>query len=88
MGRDLMTGRTGFLGSRALLRFLAAGDAGRIDESARHAAAAVRAAAADARDVQAAPRAPFIGAGREPGEERVDAVAGSEFVDDRLRWRE
>jgi hypothetical protein len=46
------------------------------------------AAAVEAGDVQPSPRASFIAAGRHQDAESVDAVAGSEFVDDRIRLQE
>jgi hypothetical protein len=42
----------------------------------------------DPRDVQPSPRTSFVTAIREQDAYSVDAVAGSEFVDDRLRLQE
>lgn len=42
----------------------------------------------DAGDVQPGARASFMAADRDHDAERLDAVAGSEFVDDRIRLRE
>jgi hypothetical protein len=39
-------------------------------------------------DAHPLPRSAFAPAGREHDTERLDAVAGSEFVDDRLRLQE
>jgi len=42
----------------------------------------------DAEDVQPAAREPFIGSDRDDDAGRLDAVAGCEFVDDRIRLPE
>ena len=42
----------------------------------------------DPRDVQPSPRASFVTAIRKQDADSVDAVAGSEFVDDRIRRQE
>jgi len=42
----------------------------------------------DTGDVQPSPRPPFIEADRDHDVEDLDDVAGSEFVDDRIRRRE
>jgi hypothetical protein len=44
--------------------------------------------ALDARDLQARARVSFIEANRDHFVERLDAVAGGEFLDDRIRLRE
>lgn len=43
---------------------------------------------ADTEDVQPGPRAPIDATGRDRDAERVDAIAGSEFLDDRIRLRD
>jgi hypothetical protein len=74
MSRGLVTRATQSSTSRAIVRFLATGPGGRgVKESQRHAAGEPATAEAAGRDREA---------------ESADAVAGSEFVDDRIRLRE
>jgi nucleoside-diphosphate-sugar epimerase len=87
MSRVTVTIGAGFVGSGAILRLLAFGsEVGSMEESPRR--AAEEPATVDAGDVQPSPRASFIAADREQDAESVDAVAGSEFVDDRIRLQE
>jgi hypothetical protein len=77
---------SGFLGNRAILRLLAANaEARRSGESTR--SAAEQPTTVDAGDVPPSPHASFA-AHCEQGADSVDAVAGSEFVDDRIRLQE
>ena len=85
MSSVLETGGRGLVGNRVMLWLLAAGSAGRSMQSPRPAADVP--ATVDARDVQASPRASFS-ADRDLEAARLDAVAGSEFVDDRIRLQE
>ena len=87
MTRVLVTGGPGFFGSRAILRLFAAGSELRsMEESPRR--TATEPATVDAGDVQPRSRASFIAEDRDRDADRVDAVAGSEFFDDRIRLRE
>ncbi len=85
-GSGILTpGRQQWFGNRVILRLLSAGrELGMLAGRATHAAAAVRAMPAS-EDVQPRARASFIAAVREPGTESLDAVAGSEFIDDLIR---
>jgi hypothetical protein len=75
-----------FFISSAILRLLAASEVrSREDNPGR---VAEEPATVDAADVQPSRRASFIAADRDQGAESVDAVAGSEFVDDRIRLQE
>jgi len=77
----------GFFGSRAILRLFAAGtQVHSLGESPRH--ALEEPATVDAGDVQLSAGVSFIVADSDQVTERLDSVAGSEFVDDRLRLRE
>jgi hypothetical protein len=76
-----------FSTSSAILRLLGAGGEVRSME-ARPRRAAQEPSAVDAGDVQPSPPASFIAAVRDQDAERVDAVAGSEFIDDRMRLQE
>lgn len=76
-----------FFSSRVILRLFADGsEAPGMDESLSR--AAEESASADAGDVQPGSRASFIAADHDQPAERVDVIAGSEFVDDRIRLRE
>jgi hypothetical protein len=87
MSRGLVTSGRHFFTGSAILRLLAAGPEGRsMEESPRR--AAEEPATVEAGDVQPSPRASFIAADRDQDAESVDAVAGSEFVDDRIRLQE
>lgn len=68
-------------------RLLAAGREMRTTAGGPTRAAAVR-GPADARDVQPGARAPLIAPDRDADADRLDAVAGCEFVDDRIRLPE
>jgi len=87
MRRVLVTSGPRFLGSRAILRLLTAGSEmrGMKEDKTR---AAEKPTTVVAGDVQRSPRASFIAARRDQDAESVDAIAGSEFVDDRIRLRE
>jgi len=75
------------IASRLILRFLAVGRQGRTMAKSPTHGAEVR-ARLDTREVQPRTRVSFIAAERDRHAGRVDAVAGSEFVDDRIRLRE
>jgi hypothetical protein len=72
----------GVFGSRAMLSLLATGG----EERERR--AVEEPATVETGDVQPSPRASFSAADREEAADSVDAVAGSEFVDDRIRLQE
>ena len=91
--RLLRSGRHFFAGSAILRLFDASPEARSMEESPGR--AAEEPATVEAGDVQPSPnavqrrpRASFIAADRDHGADGVDAVAGSEFVDDRIRLRE
>ena len=87
MSRVLVTSWPGFFGSVAILRLLAASRAVRgIGDSPTRGAR--EPPMVDARDVRPSPDASFIAADRDHHAERLDAAAGSEFVDDRIRLRD
>ena len=87
MSRGFVTSGPAFFGSRSILRMFADGsEVPSMDENPRR--AAEESATADARDVPPSSRVSFIAADRDQPAERVDGVAGSEFVDDRIRLRE
>jgi hypothetical protein len=87
MSRLIETSGPGFFGTRAILRLFAAGtQVRRMEESPRH--APEEPATGDTRDVQPSPRASLIAADPDQVAERPDSVAGSEFVDDRIRLRQ
>jgi nucleoside-diphosphate-sugar epimerase len=86
MSRLLATGGPGFVGSRVILRLLTAGREVRtVVESPTRRADVPAMATPDAQ-----PRADvsFIASARDLDAERLDAVAGSEYLDDRIRLRE
>jgi len=87
MSRVLVTGGPGLVGSSVLLRLLAAGREVRTKVEGPMRAAAVRAMLGP-RKVQPGARASFSTADRDDDAGRLDAVAGSEFLDDRIRLRE
>jgi dihydroflavonol-4-reductase len=87
MSRVLATGGPGFIGSRVILRLLAAGREMRAIVRSPTRAAAVR-AMVDTGDVQPNACVSFVAANRDHDAGRLDAVAGCEFVDDRVRLRE
>jgi hypothetical protein len=87
MSRRLETSGPGFFGSWAILPFLAAGrEVHGVEESPQR--ASEEPATVDAGEVQTSSRASFIAADRDQDAESVDAVAGSEFLDDRIRLQE
>jgi nucleoside-diphosphate-sugar epimerase len=85
MSGALVTGGPGVVGSRVILRLLAAGR--EVRTRSTRCAAEVR-AILDIRDVQPSARVSFIAADGDHDPRRVDAVAGCEFVDDRIHLRE
>jgi len=87
MSRVLVPGGPGLVGSRVILRVLAAGREVRTIVGSLTRAAQVR-ATVDSGDVQPGARVSFVAAERDHGAGRLDAVAGGEFVDDRIRLRE
>lgn len=74
-------------GHSLILRLLAAGREVSAVAGSRTRAAEAR-AVLDARRVLAGAQLPFNAADRDDDAGRLDAVAGSEFVDDRIRLRE
>jgi hypothetical protein len=86
MSRRLVTSGPHFLTSSAILRLLAAGPGVRTMEENPTPAASVR-GVLDRRNVQPDARVRFIAADRDDAG-RLDAVAGCEFVDERIRLRE
>jgi dihydroflavonol-4-reductase len=87
MSRALVTGGPGWVGSRVILRLLAAGREVRTMVGSSTRAAEVR-AMVDTGDLQPGARVSFVAADRDPDGGRLDAVAGCEFLDDRIRLRE
>ena len=86
MSRLLGTSGPGFFRS-PILRLLGVGNDGpRLEDSATRVAEGP--SAADAEDVQLSRPSSFIAADRDHDAENVDAVAGSEFVDDQIRLQE
>jgi dihydroflavonol-4-reductase len=86
MSRVLVTGRPGLVGSRVILRLLSAGRELRTMMGSPTHAAEVR-AMVDTGGVRPGARVSFIAdRGHDAG--MVDAVAGSEFLDDRIRLLE
>ncbi len=73
--------------SRAFLRFLGAADEA-LGKEVSTRRAAVRPALVGAAQVRPSPRASFVAIDGAHNAERPDAVAGSEFVDDRIRLQE
>jgi hypothetical protein len=87
MSRILTPGEAGTVGSRMMLGLLAPWrEMAAIDGSATR--AAERPAIQDAEDVQQRARVSIVMAARGHDAETVDAAAGCEFVDDRIRPRE
>ena len=86
MSRVLATGGPGLVGSRVMLRLLAAGREVRTAVVSLTRAAESRAIRSG--DVQPGARASFVAADRDHDAAQLDAVAGSEFVDDRIRLPE
>jgi hypothetical protein len=87
MSKVLETGWPGLVGSRMMLRFLAAGREVRIKMGSSRRAAEMP-AIPDTGDVQPRARVSFKAADRDHAAGRMDAVAGCEFVDDRIRRRD
>jgi len=85
MNRVLVTGWPGLVRSRVILRLLAAGREVRTIVESPTRTAEVR-AALDTRDVQPGAHASFIATDRDHQAGRLDAAAGCEFVDDRIRY--
>jgi len=87
MSRVLVTVGPRLAGSRVILWLLAAGREVRtmVGNTTR---AAERRAMVDTRDVQPGARVSFIAADGDHDAGRLDAVAGSEFVDDRIHLLE
>jgi hypothetical protein len=86
MSRGLVMSGPHFLTSSAIPRLLVAGPGVRTMEENPTPAASVR-AVRDRRNVQPDARVRFIAADRDDAG-RLDAVAGCEFVDDRIRLGE
>ena len=87
MSRILVTSRTGFFSRFANVRLLAATREVRgMEESRRR--LPEEPATMDVREVQASRGASIVAADLDQHAESLDAVAGSEFVDDRIRLRE
>jgi nucleoside-diphosphate-sugar epimerase len=86
MSRLLVTSRPGFFGSVAIHRLLAAGREVLTMESPTR--GTEQSAMMNAGDAQPSPGASFIAADGDHPAETPDAVAGSEFVDDRIRLPE
>jgi hypothetical protein len=82
-----MTGRSRWMGSRALVQLLAVGSAVYITVSRPRRGAEMR-ASLDTGNAQAIEGGPFIVTGRDNDTGRLDAAAGCEFVDDRIRLQE
>ena len=87
MSRVLATGGPGLVGSRVMLRLLAAGREVRTAVVSLTRAAESR-AIPDTGNVQPGARVSFVAADRDHDAAQLDAVAGSEFVDDRIRLPE
>lgn len=87
MSRVLVTGGRGLVGSRVIPGLLAASRGLRTMVGSPTRAAEVR-TTGDTGDVQPGARVSFIAADRDHDAGRVDAVAGSEFLDDRIRLLE
>ena len=83
MSKIIVTGVPGFVGSDVILRFLARGR--EVRTMPGHPTRAVEVCAMDTGDIQPSARLLFVPADRNHDPERVDAVAGCEFVDDRIR---
>jgi len=87
MSRILVTSRPGFFSLLANLRLLAATREVRgMEESRRR--VPEEPATMDVREIQPSRGTSIIAAGLGHHAENLDAVAGSEFVDDRIRLRE
>ena len=82
-----VTGGPGFLGSRVMLRLLAAGR--EVSTMVRSPTPAADGhAMVDTEGVRPGAGGSFIAADRHHDAERLDAVAGCEFIDDRIRLLE
>jgi hypothetical protein len=86
MSRRLVTSGPHFVTSGAILRRLIAGPGVRTTEESPAPAASVR--AVPDRNGEPDAHVRFIAADRDHDMAKLDAVAGSEFVDDRIRLRE
>jgi nucleoside-diphosphate-sugar epimerase len=87
MSRVLVPGGAGMVGSRAILGLLAAWREMRTVVGSPTRAAKIP-AILEPGNVQPRARVSFIAVEPDHDAERVDVVAGSEFVDDRIRLRE
>ena len=87
MSRVLVTSGPGVVGGRLILRLLAAGRELRTMVGTAMRTAEMR-AILDTANVQGGGRVLFIAADRDHDGGRLDAAAGCEFVDDRVRLRE
>jgi hypothetical protein len=85
MSRFIETGRPGGFNSLRGVRFLAGTDRHRVDESRSRAADP---AARQRQDRRLGSGTPALDADWDPHAESLDDVAGSEFIDDRIRLRE
>ena len=88
MSKVLVAGWPGFFGSVAILRLLVARREVRSVRESSTTRAAEASAMVTVRDIQPRPDASLIAAVRSHHVRSLDAVAGSEFVDDRIRRRE
>ena len=87
MSKILVTSRPGFFSRLAKVRFLAAAREVRcLEESPSH--VSEEPATMDIRQVRSSRWASIIAADLDHHSASLDAVAGSEFVDDRIRLRE
>jgi hypothetical protein len=84
MRRVFVTQGPGLVGSRTILRLLG----GEVQIVGSPMTAAAVPAVVDRTDNRSRARGPFVAGDRDEGAGRLDAVAGSEFVDDRIRLRE
>ena len=87
MIRVLMTGGPGVIRSRVILRLVAAGREVRTMLGSPTRAAEKR-VILDTGDIQSRTRMSFFAKDRDDQAGRLDAAAGCEFVDDRIRRRE
>jgi len=88
MSKGLATSWPGFFGRFALFRKLAGGRKVRSMEERPAMRGAEASEMVNAGDIQPSAGGSFIAADRDYDFERLDQVAGSEFVDDRIRLRE
>jgi len=86
MSRVLLAAAPGFFSRLAHVRLLAARDVRGVEET--RTCVPGEPGTMDAGEIQPSGGASIIAADLNPDAERLDAVAGSEFVDDRIRVRE